>query len=270
VGPEWLVGDFAVFFDVVDNIPSYASGARRSDADARPSIPRRSTHAFSLQEVIVATPDSWVHFAGVPLGRHRHVCAFFNGIEEEYRVLRSFIKDGFDRGEKTTYIVDRANREDHLTQLRNAGVDVPETMGTGQLEVLPWTDMYVRDHRFDQEAMLASVEELIRSGIAAGYARTRLVGHHMDWLFHDKAAVNNLLEYEARLNNVLSKYDDPVICTYDLSKFGANVAMDIMRTHEAAIIGGVLQENPFFVPPDQFLLEMRRRRSAGESVTLAS
>jgi len=39
--------------------------------------------------------------------------------------------------------------------------------------------------------------------------------------------------------------------------------MDIMRTHPAVIIGGLLQENPFFVPPDQFLLELReRRRSA--------
>jgi hypothetical protein len=26
------------------------------------------------------------------------------------------------------------------------------------------------------------------------------------------------------------------------------------------IIGGRLQENPFFVPPDQFLLEIRERR----------
>lgn len=35
--------------------------------------------------------------------------------------------------------------------------------------------------------------------------------------------------------------------------------MDIMRTHPMVIIGGVLQENPFFVPPDQFLLELRER-----------
>jgi hypothetical protein len=25
------------------------------------------------------------------------------------------------------------------------------------------------------------------------------------------------------------------------------------------IIGGILQENPFFVPPDEFLRELRRR-----------
>jgi hypothetical protein len=238
-------------------------------ADVRLWSPFRTTDRCDLQEVIMATPDSWVHFAGVTLGRHRHVCAFFNSMDDEYRVLRSFIKDGFDRGEKTTYIVESGNREAHLRQLGRVGVDVQETIGTGQLEVLPWTDMYVRDHRFDQDAMLASVEELIQAGAAAGFPLTRLVGHHMDWLFHDKSAVNNLLEYEARLNDVLSKYDDPVICTYDLAKFGASVAMDIMRTHEAAIIGGVLQENPFFVPPDQFLAEMRQRRSAGESVRLA-
>lgn len=27
------------------------------------------------------------------------------------------------------------------------------------------------------------------------------------------------------------------------------------------IIGGILQENPFFVPPDEFLRELRARRS---------
>ena len=32
----------------------------------------------------------------------RHICAFFNGMDEHYRVLRSFIKDGFDRAERVT------------------------------------------------------------------------------------------------------------------------------------------------------------------------
>jgi len=36
--------------------------------------------------------------------------------------------------------------------------------------------------------------------------------------------------------------------------------MDIMRTHPLVIIGGLLRENPFFVPPEQFLDEMRGRR----------
>jgi hypothetical protein len=34
-----------------------------------------------------------------------------------------------------------------------------------------------------------------------------------------------------------------------------------MRTHPMVIIGGILHENPFFVPPEQFLPEVRRRRA---------
>jgi hypothetical protein len=83
------------------------------------------------------------------------------------------------------------------------------------------------------------------------------------WTPSDKPGVDDLWEYETRINYVLPKYDDPVICTYVLPKFSASVVMDIMRTLPAVIIGGVLEENPFFVPLDQFLLELRERhRSA--------
>src|SRR5579863_55415 len=207
-----------------------------------------------------------VQLGGVDLAGRNHICAFFNTIDEEHRVLGGFYKDGIDRGEKVAHIVDPEDRGEHLKQLAEAGIHVQEMMDTGQLEVLPWTDAYVRDHRFDQDAMLATVEELIQAGAASGYALTRLSGHHMDWLFLDKPATRNLLEYEARLNQVLSKHNDPVICNYNPSKFGAAVAMDIMRTHPLVIIGGLLRENPFFVPPEQFLDEMRERRLARATV----
>jgi hypothetical protein len=46
--------------------------------------------------------------------------------------------------------------------------------------------------------------------------------------------------------------------------------MDIMRTHPVVIIGGMLQENPFFIPPDQLLLEIKDRRSLGRSAAAAN
>ena len=42
-------------------------------------------------------------------GRHRHICAFFNSIDEEHRVLRSFVTEG-STGEKAFHIVDAARR----------------------------------------------------------------------------------------------------------------------------------------------------------------
>ena len=38
--------------------------------------------------------------------------------------------------------------------------------------------------------------------------------------------VDDLIEYEFRLNDVLSKFDDVVICAYDLTKFGASTIVD--------------------------------------------
>ena len=70
-----------------------------------------------------------VRCAGGILGRHRHICAFFNSIDEEHRVLRSFIKEGFDRGDKAFHIVDPELWEVHLRQLTEAGIDVGQAMG---------------------------------------------------------------------------------------------------------------------------------------------
>ena len=209
-----------------------------------------------------------LEFAGGSLGRHRHICAFFNSIDEEHRVLRSFIKDGFERGEKAIHIVDPELQEDHLKRLNDAGINVARAMDTGQLEVRRWQEAYLRGEQFDQNAMLALIEEVLQSGASSGYPITRLLAH-MEWALLGKPGVEDLVEYETRLNYVLPKYHDPVICTYDLTKFSASMAIDILRTHPVVIVGGVLQENPFFVPPDQFLAELRERRQgrAGSGTT---
>jgi hypothetical protein len=205
------------------------------------------------------TTDRSVQFAGGILGRQRHVCAFFNSIDEEHRVLRSFIKDGLDGGERAFHIVDPELREEHLKRLSEAGINVERAMGTGQLEVRPWQEAYLRGDRFDQDDMLALIEEVLQSGAAGGYRLTRLLAH-MEWALLDKPGVEDLLEYETRINYMLPKYGDPVICSYDLTKVPSRLAMDILRTHPVVILGGLLHDNPFFVPPDQFLLEIRERR----------
>jgi MEDS: MEthanogen/methylotroph, DcmR Sensory domain len=203
-----------------------------------------------------------VRCAGSNLGQHRHICAFFNGFDEQHRVLRSFIKEGFERGDKAFHILDPGLREEHLKRLAEAGIDVQQAMGTGQLELRRWQDAYLRNGHFDQDAMLDLLEEVLQSGAAAGYPLTRFVSR-VEAALVEEADADRWLEYETRVNYVVSKYDDPVICTYDLSNFSAGMMMDIMRTHPVVIIGEVLQENPFFLPPDQFLLEIReKQRSA--------
>jgi hypothetical protein len=58
----------------------------------------------------MATDGAHISLAGSTLGETRHVCALFHDDDEEYRVLLSFIKDGFDDGDKSIHVVNRTNR----------------------------------------------------------------------------------------------------------------------------------------------------------------
>lgn len=63
---------------------------------------------------------------------------------------------------------------------------------------------------------------------------------------------------------------DAVICTRRLGQFGGDAVIDIMRTHRMVVIGGILQQNPFFVPSDEFLREFRQRRAHRVSSSAAA
>ncbi|HWE08423.1 MAG TPA: MEDS domain-containing protein [Solirubrobacteraceae bacterium] len=207
------------------------------------------------------TYEAPMTFDGNTLGQHRHICAFFNSVEEQHRVLGGYVRDGFDHGDKTFHYVDPERWDEHLKWLRDEGVNVEEALACGQLDVRRWEDGPLHGGGFDLDSWIATFEDMLQAGPAAGYGQTRIMGH-MEWALADLPGVEDLMEYETRVNNVIPKYEDTVICTYDLSKFGAEFVIHALRTHPLVIIGGLLQENPFFVPPDQLLLEMRSRRPA--------
>lgn len=150
-----------------------------------------------------------VHLAGSVLDRARHVCAFFHSRDEEYRVLMPFITEGFEHGDRAFHVVDPDHRSDHLRRLRASGIDTDEAEDRGQLKVLRWEDAYLREGHFDQNAMLALIEEVLTEGKTRGFPLTRLVAN-MEWALEDRPGVDDIVEYETRLNFVLPKYDDAV------------------------------------------------------------
>ena len=214
------------------------------------------------------TGASPIPFAGSQLSEARHVCAFFNSADEEYRVLLPFIMDGFECGDKAVHVVNPDQRCDHLRRLAAVGIDPTATQQSGQFELRTNTEAYLRDGRFDQDRMLEVFEQLASGNAKGGFPRSRIVCH-MDWAAEGRSYVDNLVEFESRVNDVWRRHDDAVICVYDLAQFGGETVVDIMRTHPMIIIGGILQQNPFFVPPEEFLRELRERR-AGQTTSPAT
>jgi hypothetical protein len=107
-------------------------------------------------------------------------------------------------------IVDPQHRADHLQRLRDAEIDVEATHAAGQVVVLGWDEAYLRDDRFDQYAMLALVEAVLASSRTHGFPMTRLTAN-MEWALHALPGVQDLVEYEARANYILPRYQDAVV-----------------------------------------------------------
>lgn len=187
-----------------------------------------------------------------------HVCAFFNSRDDEYKVMLPFIKEGFDVGDRAVYILDKNQRSERLQRLAETGVDTAGAEASGQLEVRPWENAYLRPGGFDQYAMIDLLEEVAKAAAQRGPGLTRLWAN-MEWALLDFPGVHDIVEYESRLNYFLPNDDMATVCTYDVTKFSASVMMDILRTHPQVIVGGILRENPFYVPPDEFLRELDAR-----------
>jgi hypothetical protein len=212
----------------------------------------------------MAENEQTTHQAGPGLERYRHVCVLYNSTDEEFRVLRPFIADGFQKGDKAFHIIDEQTCADHLRHLADLGVDVPAAERTGQLEVRGWEAAHLRPGWFDQHAMLGLVEEVLTDSKRRGFPFTRWVAN-MGWALGGHRGVEDLVEYCTRLNDVTPRHEATIICTYDLARFSASSVIDVLRSHPVAVIGGIVHENPFYVPPEELLQELRQRTERHES-----
>jgi hypothetical protein len=207
-----------------------------------------------------------IPFAGSQLGETRHVCAFFNSDEEEYRTLLPFIREGFQSGHKAIHVVNPDQRAEHLRRLQETGIDPSLSQQTGQLEVRVNTEVYLPDGRFDGKRMITMFDKWASENSGGTYPLSRICCR-MDWAAASKSRIDDVIEFESQVNEVWSRHEDAVICTYQLNKFSGDAIIDIMRTHPMVIIGGILHQNPFYIPPDEFLREFRHRKASRNTLS---
>lgn len=208
----------------------------------------------------MATSERKLNVAAIFNG-NRHLCAFFHSEEEEFRTVLPFIRDGLEAGEKVVYIVNAQKIEEHRTRLADAGIDL-SLEKSGQLEVIGWP-LSDRDlSAFEKTEESQMMDDVLSAARSEGYRRTRVIGD-MDWASENHVREIGLIALEARLEAVYSRHDAWIICAYDLSRFSGLTVLDVMRTHPAVLIGGVVQHNPFYILPEQMLEELRGRGETG-------
>jgi hypothetical protein len=191
-------------------------------------------------------PDT-VRLCGEDVHRPGHICAFFDSRDEEYEVLLPYFKQGVDAGEEVLNVLDAARLSDHGHRLRGAGMN-PDA---GDVSVAASEETYLVGGRFDMERMAKFVEDTVATAKTKG-RRVRTAGW-MNWLEHGAPGSDRAVEYEARMNLLVPKYDCTFMCVYDLAQLGGPAVVDIIATHPWVILNGRIRKNEKYIPPEVYL-----------------
>lgn len=196
---------------------------------------------------------------GQPIRGKKHMCAFVDSRDEQFEILMPFLREGFSHADMIVSIVDPANADDYERRCQEADIDLAGSEATGKAPVYRFENTYLKDGFFSADRMIELIEKTVVEARENGYPRVRGFGE-MHWALTGLPGTDELIEYEARVNDVWDEYLDPLVCVYDVSVFKGRVLLDVLATHPKVILGGKIVENPYYQPPDEFLANYRKRR----------
>jgi len=75
----------------------------------------------------------------------------------------------------------------------------------------------------------------------------------------DRSSAEDIQKVKAKVRELIGKVSGVGNPQYDARRFDGGTIMDVLRVHPLTIIRGELVHNPYFVEPEAFLEELRRR-----------
>jgi signal transduction histidine kinase/PAS domain-containing protein len=183
-----------------------------------------------------------------------HLCCLYETEADHRAVLTPFLRQGLEQGEKVLYVVDARTAEIVLDYLRDDGLDVLPYLASGQLKILTADLAYTQGGAFSPDRMVDMLSQETQRALQEGYRALRVTGE-MSWALRGLPGSDRLIEYEARLNEFFPNHPALGLCQYDQRRFAPDVLLNVLRTHPMAIVGQVVYDNFYYVPPDEMLGE---------------
>jgi PAS domain S-box-containing protein len=195
-----------------------------------------------------------------------HICAIYSTQDERFDAASSFIRRGLERGDRCLYIGDSDSINLLAAALAQTGLNVEREKQRGSLLFSNPRETYLAGDEFEPERMLKFLRQSEADARAANFAGLRMIGE-MSWALETNADRERIIEYEARSNQTLAGSSIIALCQYDRSRFSPVVLHDVLRTHQAVILGDLVCPNPYYEPPEVVLtpgdsgtIELKTRR----------
>ncbi|MBI4790546.1 MAG: MEDS domain-containing protein [Chloroflexi bacterium] len=176
-----------------------------------------------------------------------HACSFYQDERQRWSLALSLVRSGLENGAKCLVIAANVPRVEKL--VKDYGIPREQLL-------IATPEQTLCRYTFNIEKLLERWEQLVRDALAEGYKSLCAVSD-MSWA-RDSAALTQVPEYEARLNEHFARLPLTTLCQYDRRAFAEDVLLDVLRTHPIVFIGGQAHDNPYYLPREVFLARNRR------------
>jgi hypothetical protein len=177
-----------------------------------------------------------------------HICAVFETEEQHLAIAAEYVADGLLSGEQVLYVCqsDAAVQRFHAA-LREIGINIEAMRKRGALIESTHANAHLAGNRFDCERMLTLLNEAVEAALNGGFTGLRACGD-MSWLLAEPEGAEQVVEYEALLNQFFQGVRGCGMCLYDRRRLHARLVDHALATHSSVIIDGHHRSNPFYRP----------------------
>jgi DNA-binding CsgD family transcriptional regulator len=99
--------------------------------------------------------------------------------------------------------------------------------------------------------MMGFLSESADAAIADDFDLLRAAGE-MSWVLPGPPGWQDLFLYESALNEAVEEMPAILMCLYDLQKFGAEMLVEVLRTHPMVLLDRTVIDNPHYLHPTDY------------------
>jgi len=162
-----------------------------------------------------------------------HICLFYETTEDLLDTNAAYIKAGLDSNEYCVWAISEPITVDEAwAVLRRDIPDLNNRATSGQFEILPGYDWYLKGDEFDSKKITSGWHEKLQFALDKGFEGLRISGNAF-WI--ERNRWNEFREYEQELDESLEDRPMLVLCTYSLSASRAVDLLDVAQAHQFTV-----------------------------------
>jgi DcmR-like sensory protein len=179
-----------------------------------------------------------------------HVCAFYNGGGADLdNIVVDFISKGLRAQNKCIGFID-----EHASV--HARIPPELLSRENMLQLFTEEQGYLLPTGgFSTEAFIEALDATAKSVFSDGYERLWLVGD-TSVVVRNEVDPKAWFAAEAQVSELAPRYPQFIMCLYNLDLYDGEMVMYVLKTHTRIFVNGLIIDNPYYIPKQQFLSEL--------------